>query len=77
MLTLYHTDGCHLCELAEALLAPAADRAGLAWQKQDIAADDQLIERYGIRIPVIRNEVDGAEIGWPFDADGLQEWLER
>lgn len=37
----------------------------------DIAYDDQLLELYGERIPVLKNELTGRELGWPFDAEGL------
>ena len=64
---LYHTAGCHLCELAEALLSPLAARCGWLIERIDIAGDDALIDRYGVRIPVLRDVRTGAEIGWPFD----------
>lgn len=65
---LYHTAGCHLCELACALLAPLAATAGWEVELVDIADDDVLLERYGVRIPVLREAASGVEIGWPFDA---------
>ncbi|QSX28595.1 glutaredoxin family protein [Shewanella cyperi] len=60
---LYHTEGCHLCHEAQALL----EQAGIAYRLQDICDDEQLAERYGIRIPVLRCNHSGAELGWPFD----------
>lgn len=65
MLTLYGTVGCHLCDQAEGLLRQAAAARPLTWQYVDIALDDALVEKYGVRIPVL---VDGAgrEMGWPF-----------
>lgn len=42
--------------------------------KVDIATDDTLIERYGVRIPVLRS-LAGSELGWPFDAEQLGAWL--
>jgi len=68
---LYHTAGCHLCELAEAVIAPIAARAGWRTSLVDIAGDDELEERYGVRIPVFRRVSDGREIGWPFDAEAV------
>ena len=69
------TSGCHLCELAEALLVahldPSAHQVGVI----DIAYDDQLLERYGERIPVIKNEKTDAELGWPFDAEQLLDFI--
>ena len=52
---LFHTDGCHLCETAWALLS----EAGLAWQveRQEILARPEWLERYRTRIPVLRRIV--------------------
>ncbi|MGZ8218455.1 glutaredoxin family protein [Methylomagnum sp.] len=68
-LTLYGTLGCHLCEQAEAILHEAARASGLTlpFEKVDIADDPELFERYGIRIPVLRESTSETEIGWPFD----------
>jgi glutaredoxin len=74
-LTLYSTEGCHLCEEAEQLLHGAATRwPGLGWEVVDIASDDSLFERYGWLIPVLA--CDGAgELRWPFDAEALEAFL--
>jgi len=65
MITLYGTTACHLCDQAEALLAQAASARQLEWHYVDIALDEALVERYGLRIPVLRAD-DGREAGWPF-----------
>lgn len=70
-LVLYGTTYCHLCEEAEALLA----HAGVSAVYIDIADDDELIDSYGTRIPVLRRVGDGAELGWPFDAAALTRFL--
>jgi hypothetical protein len=76
-LTLYSTDGCHLCEEAETLLRSArADFPTLAWTVVDIADDDALFERYGWLIPVLC-ERGNAELHWPFDAAALGAFLKR
>ena len=69
---LYHTVGCHLCEDAEALLLPFVDADIIRLNLIDIADDDSLLELYGVRIPVIKNNETGAELGWPFDHTSLQ-----
>jgi len=71
-LILYSTSGCHLCEQAEALLEQLGRELPLAWRVVDIANDEQLVKRYGIRIPVLRREADDSELGWPFDLDQLR-----
>ncbi len=70
MLTLYGTSACHLCELAAALLV----RRGADFIEVDISESDELFERYGVTIPVLRRE-DGAELNWPFDEDALADFL--
>lgn len=70
-LTLYSTEGCHLCEMALELIK----QVGLGKQVEivDIAFDDELFSRYGVTIPVVK--VDESEINWPFDILQLQQWL--
>lgn len=70
---LYSTSGCHLCEKAAALLGQ--NQPKVAWQTVDIAFDDDLFKRYGIRIPVIFRQDNQQELGWPFDAALLTEFL--
>lgn len=73
-LILYGTSACHLCELAEEQLDSLRERGyAVAYRKVDIAADDDLLARYGIRIPVVQRAPDGRELDWPFEpADILQ-----
>lgn len=75
-LILYSTLGCHLCEQAVALSLPLLESEGIALREVDIADDDALMEAYGIRIPVLREQSSGAELGWPFDAVQLRSWLQ-
>lgn len=70
-LTLYTTAGCHLCEQAAAMLAQLAADNQVDVLAVDIASDEQLVERYGIRIPVVRDEQRGQELGWPFAMEDL------
>ena len=49
--------GCHLCDDAGALLDGMIGRD--AWDAVDIETDDDLLVRYGHRIPVLR--IDGAD----------------
>ena len=69
-LILYTTLGCHLCEHAEAIL----DAARCSYKAVDIAEDLTLLERYGVRIPVVR-DAQGRELGWPFDTVQLMAFL--
>ena len=69
---LYGTAFCHLCEQAEAVLR----EIGIEADYVDIADDDVLLEKYGIRIPVLKRADTGAELGWPFDAVAVSRFLE-
>ncbi|NVD06637.1 glutaredoxin family protein [Vibrio sp. JPW-9-11-11] len=73
MITLYSTEGCHLCEMALALTQQLhiLDQVEII----DIAFDDELLSRYGVTIPVLRYQ--GNELNWPFDLEQLQVWLEN
>ncbi|SFX63371.1 glutaredoxin family protein [Marinospirillum alkaliphilum] len=72
-LTLYTTAGCHLCDKALALLNPWLQQ-GVSLALVDIAEDELLMARYGVRIPVLAAP-EGQELGWPFTAAELQDWL--
>ena len=71
-LTLYQRDDCHLCDLAIEVLAQA--RAP-EFDSVFIDGDDGLEARYGVRVPVLRDDARGAELDWPFDARQLRDWL--
>ena len=76
LFTLYGTSACHLCELAEEMLIARSKAGGaVAYNKVDISTSDQLFDRYGLVIPVLRHP-DGRELGWPFSADQLDEFVE-
>lgn len=74
MIKLYTTLGCHLCEQALAQLQ-ALQAAGHSLQitEVEIADSEDLMEKYGIRIPVIAHGTD--EIGWPFSKNELSHFL--
>jgi hypothetical protein len=74
-LILYGTDGCHLCEQAHELLLPAIAQGQVTVDAVDILDDPALEERYGVRIPVVRHDASGRELGWPFDSQRLGEFL--
>jgi glutaredoxin len=73
-LTLYTTAGCHLCELAEDILSLAQANYDLSIKHTEIGDDDDLVGRYGIRIPVIKFP-DGSELGWPFELSDIESKL--
>jgi hypothetical protein len=72
-LILYQRDDCHLCDLALAVLAGARVPE---FESVFVDGDDALKARYGDRVPVLRDEVRGVELDWPFDAAALRAWFD-
>ena len=70
-LILYGTTFCHLCKQAEAVL----NAIGVEAEHIDIAEDDVLLEKYDVRIPVVKREDTGAELGWPFDEAAVRRFI--
>ncbi|MES2857657.1 MAG: glutaredoxin family protein [Pseudomonadota bacterium] len=71
-LILYQRDDCHLCDLALEVLAMA--RAP-EFESVFIDNDDALEARYGLRVPVLRDDGRDAERDWPFDVEAVQRFL--
>lgn len=74
-LLLYTTLGCHLCEQAQAMAAPMLSEFSFRLQPVEIADSEELMERYGIRIPVLKRGDNGQELGWPFTEQALRVFL--
>ncbi|MCR4299249.1 MAG: glutaredoxin family protein [Gallionella sp.] len=68
---LYGISCCHLREEAQAILRDA----GIVAKDINIADDGGLLEKYGMRIPVLRRMDNGAEPGWPFDTVAVVRFL--
>ena len=64
-LILFATDGCHLCEQAQQLIFSVLGRTVA---EVDIADRPDLLDRYAVRIPVLRRVDSGEELDWPFAA---------
>ncbi len=60
VLTLYHREGCHLCEAMERELAPLLAAHGWRLERVDVDSDPALARRYGSEVPVL--ECEGREI---------------
>ncbi|MFG6158045.1 glutaredoxin family protein [Halomonas sp. 1390] len=72
-LRLYTTLGCHLCEQLEALLATLCAEP-YRLERVEISDDDALVERYGVRIPVLVDEA-GQELDRGMEPERLAAWL--
>ncbi|WP_256582234.1 glutaredoxin family protein [Pseudomonas sp. MYb185] len=73
-MTLFGTTACHLCEECLMLTQPLQGN-GILVRQVDIVEDPELLERYQLRIPVLRREDTGAELDWPFNLGQLLDWL--
>lgn len=76
-LHLYTTLGCHLCEQAESIAEGVIEKYHVVIEKVEIADSDALLERYGVRIPVLRPHGTTLELGWPFDESDVQLLVEQ
>ncbi|WP_249977080.1 glutaredoxin family protein [Vreelandella olivaria] len=72
-LSIYTTLGCHLCAQLEALVVALANQE-VVLTRIEISDDDALVERYGIRIPVLMDN-KGMELDRGFDVERLSSWL--
>ncbi len=57
---LYSRPRCHLCEGAREILEDLQQQWNFTIEEINIDLDDELVEKYGIMIPVI--ELDGEEL---------------
>ena len=73
-LILYSGPHCHLCGQAKAIIYPLLAEYGWRLNEIDIQSDEQLRERYGIRIPVVVLP-SGEEKGWPFSKGQVARML--
>jgi arsenate reductase-like glutaredoxin family protein len=70
-LVLYTTSHCHLCEHALELLIKLKEHYPIHWITKEISDDDDLIEKYGTRIPVIQRIDNQSELNWPFSEEDI------
>ena len=67
-LILLGTSACHLCDQAEDLLK----NTNIAYQKIDIADQEQWQEQYAIKIPVLLDTENQQELCWPFSIEDIK-----
>ncbi|WP_026973555.1 glutaredoxin family protein [Aliagarivorans marinus] len=72
--TLYGTDGCHLCEQAQALMEQIG---AVDYCSTDIIDNDDDLARYRVVIPVLKHNQSERELLWPFDITTLNAFLEQ
>ncbi|MET3999453.1 glutaredoxin family protein [Marinobacterium sp. MBR-109] len=76
-LDLMTTEGCHLCDDAIAILQQGLEPGEAEVDLVDIVYDENLMERYATRIPVLVDRVGGGELDWPFDGGRLAQFLQH
>lgn len=73
-LQLFSTAGCHLCDLALEQIKTLPADAHIELQIIEIGDEDNLIDQYGTKIPVIRF-ADDSELNWPFSQTEILQKL--
>ena len=69
-LILYTTAGCHLCVLGEDIIKSLPKHYDITLVAVEIGDNDELVDRYGVSIPVIKFS-DNSELNWPFEAQDI------
>ena len=59
LVRLYSRPGCHLCDVARAVIEAERARTPFGFEDVSVEGDDALELEYGIRIPVVT--IDGRE----------------
>lgn len=74
-LELMTTSGCHLCVKAVEILIQVLDPDRFFVELVDIAYEDELMERYAVKIPVLVCREQKKELEWPFDHAQLSAFV--
>jgi hypothetical protein len=72
---LYSTLGCHLCEQAKVILWPLLLKYQFRLAEIDISTSDEMVEKYGARIPVLGAGDKLTELNWPFTSDQVDSFF--
>ena len=73
---VYTRPACHLCDVAEQVVAEVCAETRDTWTSVDITGDDDLVRRFTDQVPV--TFVDGAQHDfWRVDPDRLEKALTR
>ncbi|APE05167.1 MULTISPECIES: glutaredoxin family protein [Alteromonas] len=67
---------CSLCDLADVELQNASSFSELNVEKLNIRDSTDLYHLYGARIPVLKREDNGKELGWPFTTADVEAFLQ-
>ncbi|WP_286272903.1 glutaredoxin family protein [Thalassotalea hakodatensis] len=70
---LYSSEGCHLCEQALQMCNPFIANGKLS--VIDIVEQEELVEQYGVHIPVLERLDNGEKLYWPFTPQQINELI--
>ena len=65
-----------MCEQAGLILDELHDRLIFEMEIVDIATEEDLVQKYGLSIPVLLNIENNEVLYWPFDRDGVVNLLD-
>jgi hypothetical protein len=74
-LTLFTGPQCHLCDLAVDVIN-SLHGPTLTVEKVNIRDNTEYYHLYAVRIPVLRREDTQQELGWPFDKQQLETFIQ-
>jgi glutaredoxin len=74
--TLYHAEGCHLCERARAILEEARAELPFELEEVDIGGNDELEAKYREWLPVVEIDSERAFVYF-VDPKALRRRLSR
>lgn len=74
-IAFYTGPNCCLCHDAEALLEQTGQYRQLCVTKHNIRDNSEHYHLYALRIPVLKRQDSGAELGWPFTLNELELFL--
>ncbi|WP_374088836.1 glutaredoxin family protein [Methylomicrobium lacus] len=78
-LLLLGTEGCHLCEEAQEIVAACLEQIGpgIEIESIDIAEQAEWQPDYALKIPVLLEPESRRELGWPFDQHQATHFLRQ
>jgi hypothetical protein len=75
---LYSSEGCHLCEQALVLIGnviPDHQIKVIDIIDSDIEGEQNLVQLYGVHIPVLERLSDNTMLFWPFEQSQVVELI--
>ena len=74
-ITFYTTEACSLCDKAYSIIEVCIKKDQFDLQVIDIADTDDLIEKFGDKIPLLYRSDTETTLFWPFSPPDVQNFL--